>query len=213
MGSQMGKGKRASAAGHAAVPAAWLGAVVSPDPDLCSERAGSLLLDQVIQRGRCAAQALQGQEAVRQETQARMVVEARPGASLEVVQAQLLFELLIALLDVPARLPQANRLRQRRRGWQVGQGVADRPITAPFDQQPARVGVSVRYIVGGASRLPAVRWPHAQPGKLGVQRTFGALSPAERRALQLLCQPLDDDRSWRLRRDVPAGRRTTALSR
>src|SRR5438270_4931062 len=165
MGSQMGKRKPASAAGHAAVPAAWLGAVVSPDRDLCSERAGSLLLDQFIQRSRCAAQALQGQEAVRQETQGRMMVEAWPGASLEMVQAQLLFELLIALLYMPARLPQADRLRQRSCGWQIGQGVADRAITAPFDQQPAGVGVCVRYIVGAASRLPAVRWPHAQPGK------------------------------------------------
>src|SRR6266851_1813700 len=79
---QMGKGKPASAAGRDELPAASVDAVVSPDPDLCSERAGRLLLDQFIQRARCAAQALQGQEAVRQETQGRMMVEARPGASL-----------------------------------------------------------------------------------------------------------------------------------
>src|SRR6266851_2405889 len=212
MGSQMGKGKRASAAGHAAVPAAWLGAVVSPDPDLCSERAGSLLLDQVIQRGRCAAQALQGQEAVRQETQARMVVEARPGASLEVVQAQLLFELLIALLYVPARLPQFDRVHQRRLSRQVGQGVADGAIDAPFDEQPARLSLQIGQVIGGPPVLPAVGWPHAHPCELGVQRPFGSLPPAERRALEGLRQLLDGH--WRRRVDghVAACRRAPALS-
>src|SRR5919206_1509239 len=124
MGNQTGRGKPASTAGHAEAPAASVVAVVSPDPGLCSERARRCLLDRVIQYRRRVAQALYGQEAVRQEAQRCMMVEALPGATLEVVQAQLLFELLIALLHVPACLPHANSLRQGRRGWQVGQGVA-----------------------------------------------------------------------------------------
>src|ERR1700738_941490 len=113
-GSRMGTGKPANIAGRGEPPAAWSDAAVPPDPGLCAERAGCLLLDHIIQRGGRATQSLQGQEAIREEAHGGVVVEARPGASLEVIQAQLLFELLITLLHVPAALPQLNRVHQRR---------------------------------------------------------------------------------------------------
>jgi len=103
----MGMGRPANIAGRGELPAAWNDAVVPPDPGLCSERVGGLLLQHVIhviQRGGRATQSLQGQEAIRQEAHGGVVVEARPGASLEVVQAQLFFELLIPLLHVPLAL-------------------------------------------------------------------------------------------------------------
>ena len=84
------------AAGHGEPPAASVDAAVSPDPGLCSERATRLLLLQVVQHGRRAAQSLQGKKAIRQKAHGGVVVKTGPGASLEVVQAQLLFELLIA---------------------------------------------------------------------------------------------------------------------
>src|SRR5436189_4747649 len=169
----------ANAAGHAERPAGWLAGGAWLDLDLGSERAGRrLLVQRCSQFRRHAAQALQGQEAVRQKTQRRMVVEARPGTSLKMVQAQLLFELLIALLDVPARLPEADSIRQCRCRWQIGECVADRSVTAPLHQQPARFGLYVRYIIGSPSMLPAMRRPHAHPGKLGVQRTFGPVTNA-----------------------------------
>src|SRR4051812_45823317 len=61
----------------------------------------------LLRRGR--ALPLQRQKAVGQERQAG-VVEAPPGAALEVVQAELLLQLLVALLHRPAALPQANGL-------------------------------------------------------------------------------------------------------
>src|SRR5207253_4168360 len=123
--SQTGRLARASVGGRGAAGAAsvdgdegWWRARM---PN--GKRAVSLV--EVIQRGGRAAGALQRQEPIGQETQRRMVVESRPRATLEVIQSQLLLELLIALLHLPARFPQADRLRQGRRRWQVGQRVAD----------------------------------------------------------------------------------------
>src|SRR4051812_44794630 len=103
----MDKGTPAEVAGHAESPATSVEAGVWVDPDLYKERAGRLLVrvDILLHRRR-AAQSLQLQEPVGQEAHGGVVVKARPRAPLEVVQPQLFFELLIALLDVPAALPQ-----------------------------------------------------------------------------------------------------------
>src|SRR5216683_4692892 len=108
----MGTGRPASAAGHAEPPAASLDeAVVQPSPGRRSKRAGRLLLvGHLVQRRRHAARPLEGQEAVGQEAQRRMVVEAWPGTTLKVVQPQFFLELLVALLHLPTRFPQADRL-------------------------------------------------------------------------------------------------------
>src|SRR6266849_10048631 len=99
----MGTGRPTSAAGHAEPPVALLDeAVVRPSPRLGLKRDCRLLLCHCIQRRRRAAPTLEGQEAVRQKAQGGMVVETGPRASFEVVQPQLLFELLVALLHVPA---------------------------------------------------------------------------------------------------------------
>jgi len=52
---------------------------------------------------------LQGQEPERQHHQAGVVMKAPPRAALEVVQAQFLLHLLVALLDRPAAPPQPDR--------------------------------------------------------------------------------------------------------
>ena len=137
------------------------------------------------------AGALQREEAVRQEAQCGMVMEAGPRTSLKVVQPELLFELLIALLHLPTRLPDTNRVVERRRLWQIRQRVADRAIAAPFDQQPACFRSGVGYVIRGRSYAPAVRWPDACPGELCLQWAFAALPPTERRVFKRLCQPLD----------------------
>src|SRR5437870_13476798 len=114
MGNQTGKETLAMAAGHGEPPATSVDAAVSPDPGLCSERATRLLLLQVVQQGRRAAQSLQGKKAIRQKAHGGVVVKTGPGASLEVVQAQFLFELLIAVIHVQAALPQLDCLGHRR---------------------------------------------------------------------------------------------------
>ena len=135
-----------------------------------------------------AAQPLQRQKAIRQEAQRRVVVEARPGAPLEVVQAQFLFELLIALLDVPAASSTSwHRVHQRwcwPAGWTARSGSSHRVRHSTSSQRASASAVG--HVVGSPSVLPAVRRPHPHPGELGLQGTFGALPPTERRALQLL---------------------------
>ena len=61
--------------------------------------AGSSFFSQLFQR----------QETVGQHHQAGVVVEAAPGAALEMIQAQFLLHLLVALLHRPAALPQPDR--------------------------------------------------------------------------------------------------------
>jgi hypothetical protein len=48
------------------------------------------------------------EESVRGGAESGVVVEASPGAALEVVEADLLFHLLIIALDPPAQLGEAN---------------------------------------------------------------------------------------------------------
>src|SRR5713226_9077829 len=75
LGSRMGMGKPANIARRGESPAACSDAVEWQSLKLRLERARRLLLRGVLQRRRCATQALQGQEAIRQETQCGVVVE------------------------------------------------------------------------------------------------------------------------------------------
>src|SRR5437763_9740694 len=103
--------------------------------------------------------ALQGQKAIRQQHQRRVVVKAAPGAPLEVVQPQLLLQLLVALLDWPAALPQADGLFASRARRQVGEGKLQLTLGLLLDQQPHRLRV------GTAAVLPVLTRPDAQPGE------------------------------------------------
>src|SRR6516225_185154 len=168
MGNPRDTGTPEGVGGHAESPATWVDAAVRVDPDLSAERASRLRCGADVRRGWCAAKSLKLQEPIGEEAHGGVVVEARPRAALEVVQAQFLFELLIALLDVPTTLPQLHRVLQRRAGRQVGQRVANRAVDPPFDEQPACFSLRVGHMVGGPPVLPAVRRPDAPPGELGV---------------------------------------------
>ena len=68
-----------------------------------------------------------------------VVVPARPGTPLEVVQAQAVLEVAVVVLDAPADLGRTDQVGDRGVGRQVGQPVIGRRLDAvrPFDQQPA----------------------------------------------------------------------------
>src|SRR5262245_54558486 len=119
--------------------------------------------------GRGRAQPLQGEEAVGEERQAGVVMEAPPGAALEVVQAQLLFQLLVALLHRPATLPQADRLHAAGPRRQVREGELPLAVGLLLDQQPDRPGA------GAGPLLPALARPDAQPGEARRQLALAAL--------------------------------------
>ncbi len=105
------------------------------------------------------AMTLPQQKAIRQHHQRRVVVESTPRPSLKVVQAQLLFHLLIALFHRPATLPEPHRPLDPRLFGQVAEGVFDLAIGLLLDQQPQRP------LAGALPPLPARCRPDTQPGK------------------------------------------------
>src|SRR4051812_24011681 len=80
---------------------------------------------------------LANEEAVGRQAQGDVVVQAAPGASLEVAEPDLLLELAVIPLDPPATLGMAYQIGQRRLGRQRDQPVA--PVTGRvgvLDEQP-----------------------------------------------------------------------------
>lgn len=63
-------------------------------------------------------------------SQERMVVESEPGATLEVVESQLLLHLLVRLLAAPPRLDRSQELHSRSRGRMVRHVVLPLTTTA-----------------------------------------------------------------------------------
>src|SRR5919108_1985153 len=63
------------------------------------------------------------QEGERDHRQQRVMVQPGPGAALEVVEAELLFHLLMRLLARPARLDRRGECLERRLGGMAGQGI------------------------------------------------------------------------------------------
>jgi len=61
------------------------------------------------------------EEGVRGSTECDVVVEAEPGAPLEVVEPDLFFQLLIVALHSPAELGQANQFLEWGVGGEVGE--------------------------------------------------------------------------------------------
>ncbi len=59
-----------------------------------------------------------------EQHQGGVVVEAAPGATFEVVEAQFLLHLLVALFDLPTLMPQAHRPEARGVGGQVASAVS-----------------------------------------------------------------------------------------
>lgn len=96
-------------------------------------------------------------------------MEAAPGAALEVVQAQRLLELLAALLNRPAALPQADRLLATRTRRQVGEGELPLAVGLLFNQQSDRRGAGAFW--------PALARLDAQPGEARRQLALRPVAP------------------------------------
>ena len=91
-------------------------------------------------------------------------MEAPPRSPLEMIQAELAFHLLIALLHRPAALPEPDSPQSRCPRRQVAESVLQLAVSLALDQQPDRLGK------GAAARGPAAARPDPQPG-VGVART------------------------------------------
>src|SRR3954462_12868389 len=110
------------------------------------------------------------EEAVGRQAQGDVVIQAAPGASLEVAEPDLLLEVAVVLLDPPAPLGMAHQIGQRRLGRQ-----RDQPVAAVagrvgvLDQQPL---LRAKPAGRGAVRRAANRPPSlpAAPPRLSTAR-------------------------------------------
>src|ERR1700686_1739432 len=110
--------------------------------------------------------ALREEEGVSGDAQRGVVVKAAPTAALEVVEANLLFELLVVALDPPAQLGDAHQFLERRGGGQGTQEVFGgfRLTRGPFDEQPL-LGVGLdAQVVAVAAAHPQRRKARGQGG-------------------------------------------------
>ena len=117
--------------------------------------------------------ALREEEGVGGDAQRRVVVKAAPTASLEMAEAEFLFEFLVVALDPPAQLGHAHQFLERSGRRQGTQEVFGRFgfVTRPLDQQPL-------FGVGLGAQVVAVRTAHPQRGKARGQGFIGAFAPS-----------------------------------
>src|SRR5215831_14751580 len=100
-----------------------------------------------------------------------MVVKPTPRPALEMIQAQLLLHLLIALLHRPAALPEPDRLDPAGARRQVREGILDLAVGPLLDQQPDRIGARTGAMV------PTLARPDPDPSELPRQFPLGPLAP------------------------------------
>jgi hypothetical protein len=89
------------------------------------------------------------QEGERELAQERVVVQAAPGATLEVVEPEFLLQLLVHLLAGPAGLDQRGQGLERSVGRQVRQVVLALAGGAPLTHEPDRFRCVERGAVSG----------------------------------------------------------------
>ena len=103
----------------------------------------------------------------------RMAVQARPGAALEVTQAQLALELLVRLLAHPARLARGSQGAQRRAGGQAAEAMLAFARWVPLAREPRFLAGQV--LVVALNR--AIAHADANSSELGGKRSFGTGAP------------------------------------
>ena len=118
------------------------------------------------------------EEGVSDHRHERMTVKALPGPSLEVVEAEFLFQLLMGLLADPSRLDRGGQAAQVRPRRQVGQIVfflSRRPL---FADEPSLVAWHVLLTHAPDPLRRSVGGTHPDRGKAGFQPALRAVSPA-----------------------------------
>ena len=91
------------------------------------------------------AELFERQEAKGEHHQGGVVVEAAPASALEVVEAEFLLHLLVALLDLPTLAPEPHRLEPGGAWRQVAKSELDGAIGLFLDEQPEG------FLVGAAT--------------------------------------------------------------
>src|SRR3982750_607310 len=103
-----------------------------------------------------------------------MPVQAAPGAALEVIEPELLFQLLMRLLADPTCLDEGGELLQRRVGRQVREIVFALTRAAMLTPQPDLVAGQMLAGPALQAHLRPIGDPHPHGRELRPQRTLGA---------------------------------------
>src|SRR5260370_30497084 len=108
-----------------------------------------------------------------QHDQHHMVMQSAPTATLIVIQSQFLLELLIVLLDFPARLGHLHKATKTVIGRQITQEISGRlrVLFRPLYQQPD-------LFPWLTALMKSVRSLHAARPEARFQPTFAAFPPA-----------------------------------
>src|ERR1700730_10941461 len=102
------------------------------------------------------------------------MVPADVVASLEVVEAQLILEILVVAFDSPTPFDEGNELSERRVGREIGHPVLRGPVVplGPFGNQP-----QFRLVSEGGTIVFGEAYPHGE--KARGQRLLGAFAPGD----------------------------------
>src|SRR5262249_6447030 len=118
-----------------------------------------------------------------------MVVKPTPRPALEMIQAQFLLHLLVALLHRPAALPEPHRLDPAGVRRQARAGILDLAVSPLLDQQPDRCGAATGALG------PILARPDPDPGEVPRQLPLGPLAPGHLGTRQALAQRLQAHRA------------------
>src|SRR6266498_349331 len=127
----------------------------------------------------CCCEAAMLEEGVSDHRHERMTVKALPGSSLEVIETEFFFQLLVSLLANPARLDGGRQGAQVGLCRQVGEIIfllsrhpvfADKPSLVPRQMLLALVPDPLRWSVGD---------PHADRSKTRLELSFRAGAPTD----------------------------------
>ena len=108
-----------------------------------------------------------------------VAVKPLPGSSLEVVETQFLFHLLVRLLANPSRFDDRRQPAQFRFGRQVGEIVLRFPADAALADQPDLFSRKMLLALVADPLRRSIGDTHANGGKTCFQCAFRSLPPAD----------------------------------
>ena len=112
-------------------------------------------------------------------------MDAMPGPSLEVIEAEFFLELLVSLLANPARLDRCGQRLQVDVGGEIGQIVFLPAGGAPLANEPDLFAWHVLHAFVADPLRRTVGDADANGGEAGFQRALRSLAPTERAPLRL----------------------------
>ena len=118
------------------------------------------------------------QEGVCDHCHERMTMKTMPGPAFEVVEAKLLFQLLMGLLADPSRFDFGRQVAQIHLGWQVGKIVLFLSRQALLADEPSLVARKMLLTFVPYPLRRSIGGTHTDSSKSGFEPAFRPASPA-----------------------------------